>query len=60
MLNLHTATDAELWEAFSNDTATDAARDTWADAPLHKQIAAAMGMSEDEAQQFYDLIEGDY
>jgi len=26
---------------------------TWADAPLHKQIAAAMGMDDGEAEMFY-------
>lgn len=40
----------------------DADRDiTWADAPLHKRIAQAMGMDDYEAAQFYDLIgKGDY
>lgn len=34
---------------------------TWADAPLHKRIAQAMGMDDYEAAQFYDLIgKGDY
>ena len=100
MLNLHTATDAELvnelWMDFcfraTEDEAVsardrlvaegqeltnctlfdnvvahrvsdwpkgdaDADRDiTWADAPLHKQIAHALGMDDYQAQQFYDLI----